>query len=151
MAAITISSDFGAPQNKVRHCFHCFSIYLPRSDGTRCHDLFLSPLSHIKRLFSCSSLSAIRVVSSTYLRLLIFLPAILISACASSSQAFCMMYSVYKLSKQGDNIQPFPIWNFDVFFSQFIGRPDAKAEAPVLWPPDAKSQHIGKDPDAGKD
>ena len=33
----------------------------------------------------------------------------------------------------------------------FIGRIDAKAEAPVLWPPDAKSQLIGKDPDAGKD
>ena len=29
MAAITICSDFGAPQNKVSHCFHCFSIYLP--------------------------------------------------------------------------------------------------------------------------
>ena len=33
----------------------------------------------------------------------------------------------------------------------FIGRTDAKAEAPVLWPLDAKSQLTGKDPDAGKD
>ena len=33
----------------------------------------------------------------------------------------------------------------------FIGRTDAEAEAPVLWPPDAKRQLIGKDPDAGKD
>ena len=33
----------------------------------------------------------------------------------------------------------------------FIGRTDAEAEAPILWPPDAKNQHIGKDPDAGKD
>ena len=33
----------------------------------------------------------------------------------------------------------------------FIGRTDAKAEAPVLWPPDAKSCLIGKDPDAGRD
>ena len=39
MAAVTICSDFGAPQNKVCHCFHCFSIYLPWNDGTRCHDL----------------------------------------------------------------------------------------------------------------
>ena len=31
----------------------------------------------------------------------------------------------------------------------FFGRTDA--EAPILWPPDAKSQLIGKDPDAGKD
>ena len=50
----------------------------------------------------------------TYLRLLIFLPAILITACASSSPAFLIMYSAYKLNKQGDNIQPwrtpFPIW-----------------------------------------
>ena len=30
----------------------------------------------------------------------------------------------------------------------FIGRIDAEAEAPILWPPDAKSQLIGKDPDA---
>ena len=33
----------------------------------------------------------------------------------------------------------------------FIGRTDAEAEASVLWPPDAKSQLIGKDPDAEKD
>ena len=33
----------------------------------------------------------------------------------------------------------------------FIGRTDAEAEAPLLWPLDAKSQLIGKDPDAGKD
>ena len=33
----------------------------------------------------------------------------------------------------------------------FIGRTDAETEAPVPWPPDAKSQHIGKDSDAGKD
>ena len=39
MAAITICSDFGAPQNKVSHCFHCFPIYLPWSDGAGCHDL----------------------------------------------------------------------------------------------------------------
>src|SRR5574342_421850 len=66
----------------------------------------LSSFTFIKRLLSSSSLSAIRVVSSAYLRLLIFLPAILIPACASSSAAFHMMYSAYKLNKQGDNIQP---------------------------------------------
>ena len=62
--------------------------------------------------------SAVRVVSSAYLRLLIFLLAILILACAFSSPAFLMMYSAYKLNKQGDNIQPwctpFPIWNQSV-------------------------------------
>ena len=33
----------------------------------------------------------------------------------------------------------------------FIGRTDVKAETPILWPPDAKSWLIGKDPNAGKD
>ena len=33
----------------------------------------------------------------------------------------------------------------------FIGRADAEAETPILWPPDMKSQFTGKDPDAGKD
>ena len=77
---------------------------------------FHSPLfTFIKRLFSSSSLSAIRVISSAYLKLLIFLPAILIPACESSSLAFHVTYSAYKLKKQSDNIQswytPFPILN----------------------------------------
>ena len=33
----------------------------------------------------------------------------------------------------------------------FIERTDAEAEAPIPWPPEAKSRHIGKDPDSGKD
>ena len=128
MAAVTVFSDFGAQKNKVSHCFHCFSIYLPWRDGTGCDDLtFLnvelnptfpfSSFSSIKRLFS-SSLYAMKVVSSAYVRLLIFLPAVLIPACASSSPACLMMYFAYKLNKQGDNIQPwctpFPIWNQSV-------------------------------------
>ena len=52
----------------------------------------LSSFTFIKRLFS-SSLSAISVVSSAYLKLLIFLPAMLIPACASSNPAFLLMYS----------------------------------------------------------
>ena len=32
-----------------------------------------------------------------------------------------------------------------------MGRTDAEAEAPILWPPDGKSQLIGRDPDAGKE
>ena len=32
----------------------------------------------------------------------------------------------------------------------FVGRTDAEAETPIFWPPDEKSQLIGKDPDAGK-
>ena len=78
----------------------------------------LSSFTFNKRLFS-SSLSAIRAVSSAYVRLLIFLLAILIPACASSSPAFHSMYSEFKLNNQGNNIQPwhspFPIWNQSVF------------------------------------
>ena len=48
----------------------------------------LSSFTLIKRLFSFSLLSAIRVVSPTYLRLLIFLPAVLIPACESFNPAF---------------------------------------------------------------
>ena len=121
--------------NKLSHGFHCFPIYLPWSDGTRCNDLSfwmlcfkpsfpLSSFTFIKRLFSSSLLSTISVVSSAYLRLLRFLQAILIPAFASSSPAFLMMYSVYKLSKPGDNIQPwctpFPIWNQSVLPSPVL-------------------------------
>ena len=75
-------SDFGVQINKVWYCFHCFPIYFPWSDGTRCHILVfwmlsfkptfsLSSFTFVKRLFNSSSFSAIRVVSSAYLRLLI--------------------------------------------------------------------------------
>ena len=126
MAAVTIFSDFGAPQKWSLILFplflHLFPMewwdQMPWSSFSECwalSQLFHSSFTFIKRLFSSSSLSAIRVVLSTYLRLLIFLPAILIPAYVSSSPAFLMVYSVYKLNKQGDNIQPwhtpFPIWN----------------------------------------
>ena len=68
-----------------------------------------SSFTFIKRLFSFSLLSAIKVVPSAYLRLLIFLLAILIPACASSSWAFVMMYFACKLNKQDDNIEPWYI------------------------------------------
>ena len=65
----------------------------------------LSSFTLIKRLFSSSSLSAIRVVSSAYLGLLLFLLPILIPSCNSSSRACLMMCSVYRLNKQGDSRQ----------------------------------------------
>ena len=107
----------------------------------------LSSFTFIKRLFS-SSLSAIRVGSSVYLRLWIFLPAILIPVCASSSPAFLMMYSAYKLNKQGDNIQcwrtPFLIWNQSVVSCpvlsvaswrayRFLKRQDRWFGIPISW------------------
>ena len=57
-------------------------------------------LFHIQQeLFNSSSLSAINVVSSAYLRSLIFLLAVSIPACKSSSPGFHMMYSADKLNK----------------------------------------------------
>ena len=116
MAAVTICSNFGVQENEVCDYFHCFPIYLPWSERPNVIALILvfwilsfksafslSSFTFIKRLFTYSSLSAIKVVSSAYLRLLIFLPAILIPACALSSPAFHMLYSE-KLNKQVDNI-----------------------------------------------
>ena len=123
VAAVTIFSDFGARESEVLHCFHCFP--------SICHEVMgpdaiifvfwmlsfkpafsLSHFTFFKRLFSSSSLSAIRVMLSAYLRLLIFLLATLIPACASSSPAkFHMMYSAYELNKQGENIQPCNIYS----------------------------------------
>ena len=49
MTAVTICSDFGAQENKVCHCYHCFPLYLLWSDGTGCHDLcFLNVESNTK-------------------------------------------------------------------------------------------------------
>ena len=84
----------------------------------------LSPFTFIKRLFSSSLLSAIRMMSSAYLRLLVFFLAVLISGYDSSSPAFHMMYSAYKLNKQIDKIQPwctpFPILNQSIFPCQVL-------------------------------
>ena len=75
LAAVTICSDFGAQENRVCHCFHCFP--------SICHEVVapdamifsfwmlsfkptfsLSSFTFLKRLFSSSSLSAIKVLSS---------------------------------------------------------------------------------------
>ena len=56
----------------------------------------LSYFTLIKRLFSSSSLSAIRVVSYAYLKLILFL-AVLISTCDWLSPAFCVMHSAFGL------------------------------------------------------
>ena len=159
MAAVTICNDFVAQKNKVWLYCHYFPIYLPWSDGTGCHDLYflnvefkpaflLSIFNFIKRLFSSSLLSAIRMVSSAYLRLLMFLLAVLIPACTSSSLAFHMMCSAYRLNKQDANVQPwctpFPVWNQSVvlylvptvaFWSayRFLRRQVRWSGIPVSW------------------
>ena len=75
----------------------------------------LSFFTLIKRLFSFSLLSAIRIVCA-YQRLLLFLPAILIPACESFSPEFRMMYSAQKLNKWG-------VYSLDILLSQFWTSP----------------------------
>ena len=115
MAAVTICSDIGAPKNKVDTVSTVSPSISHEVMGPDAMILFLWMLSFkpvfslsyftfIKRLFSSSSLSTIRVV---------FLPAILISAQDSSSLAFHMMYYAYKLNNQGDN------YSFDILLSPF--------------------------------
>ena len=128
MASVTICSDFGAPKNKVWHCFYCLPICLPWNEGPDAMILVFWMLSlkptfslpsctFIKRIFSSSSLSAIgwchlHIWGYWYFFWqswfqLVLLPAQHLSWC-----------SAYKLNKQGDNIQPwrtpFPIWNQSV-------------------------------------
>ena len=117
MATVTIHSDFRVQEEEICHCFHLFPFYLHAVMGPDAiifaflilglkPALSLSSFTLIKRLFSSYLLSAIRVASSSYLRLLIFLPPILIPACNLSSLAFLMMCSAHRLNKQGDSRQP---------------------------------------------
>ena len=75
---------------------------------TLCDSMNCSPPgSSVHGIFQSRVLEWVAIAfSAAYLRLLIFLPAILIPAWASKNPAFLMMYSAYKLNKQGDNIQP---------------------------------------------
>ena len=66
----------------------------------------LCSFTFIKGLFGSSLLSAVRVVSPMYWRLLITLLAVLCPAYTSSSLTVCMVYSEYELNRQSDNIQP---------------------------------------------
>ena len=73
VVVVTVASDFGAQENKICHCFHIPSTYLPRNNGTRCHDFSflmlsfkpifsLSSFTFFKKLFNSSLLFAINVV-----------------------------------------------------------------------------------------
>ena len=58
-AAVTSCSDFRAQENKTCHCFHCFPIYLPWSDGIGCRDLSFWMFS-FKPVFTVSSFTFIK-------------------------------------------------------------------------------------------
>ena len=144
MAAVTICSNLGAPRNKGWHCFHCFPIYLPWSDGTGCHIFVFWMLSFkptfslfsftlIKRLFQflfafCQKGGVICISSVIDIS-----PSNLDSSLCFFQLAFHMMYSAYKLNEQGDNIQPwrtpFLIWNQSIFLCPVL----TVASWPAYW------------------
>ena len=104
MAVVTICGNFGALQKtksvtvSIVSPITCHEVMGPDAMTLVFRMLCFKPtfslpsFTFIKRIFT-SLLSAIKVVSSVYLKLLIFLLAILFPACASSSLAFHMMYS----------------------------------------------------------
>ena len=117
MAAITLCSDFGAPKNKTWHCFH---IYLPWSDRTRCHDLSflnvkpafsLSSFTFIERLFS--SLSTIKGGVICISEVIDISPSNL-----DSSLCFIQPSVSHDVLCRVNDIRPwrtpFPIWNQSV-------------------------------------
>ena len=124
MASVTICSDFQAPKIN--------SLTVSTVSPTICLEVigldamvfvfwtlslgqFFTLLFHFHQEALPFLFTSIKVVSFVFLRLLIFLLAILIPACSSLSPAFHKMYSTNKLNKWGDNIQPwrtpFWIWN----------------------------------------
>ena len=133
MATVTICSDLGDQKNScfLGNFFHWFTIYLPGSDGTRCPSgqifvfwmlsfqpkFSLSYFTFIKRFFS-SSLSAIRWCHLHIWGYWYFSRQSWFQLMLHPALAFLMMYSAYKLNKQGGNRQlwhtPFPICNESV-------------------------------------
>ena len=119
-----LCSDFGAQEKKICHCFHFFPIYLPWSEGTGCHDLFFECWVLSQVFISSLTLSRGSLVPLHFLQLgwyhlhvwgCWYFPGNLDS---SLCPTFRMIYSAFKLNKQGDNIQPchtpFPILNQSV-------------------------------------
>ena len=116
-------------KNKASPCLHCFPIYLPWGDVTRCHSLHFLNVEFYASLFTLllhfhqealyflftfchkGGVICISEVIDNY-------PGNFEFSFCFTSPAFLMIYSGYKLNKQGDNIQPwctpFPIWNQSV-------------------------------------
>ena len=133
MAVVTICSDFGAPKIK--------SITVSIISPFICHEVVgldtmivvfwmksfkpafsLSSFTYIKKLFSSPSLSAIRVVSFAYLRLLIFLPAILVQLVLHPVQHFAWCtFHVSLLSRvQYTALTYVPCWNQFILSCPFL-------------------------------
>ena len=148
MAAVTIHSDFTAQEEEICHYFHlsplCLYEVMGPDDIILCLIFFLIfnfkvilslSFTLIRRLFSSSSLSAIRLVSSTYLRLLMFLPPILISACLLSQ--WCYLAISSSVAPFSFCLQSFPAqrsFQVSLFFSSHsrTSRSQTSASTSVL-------------------
>ena len=125
MAAVTICRDFGALKNSQPLFPHLFAmkwwVWMPWSSFSECwalSQLFHSPLSLSSRGF-LAPLHFLPKGGVIYISEVIAIsPSNLDSSFCFFQPAFLMMYSTYKLNKQGDNIQPwrtpFPIWKQSV-------------------------------------
>ena len=161
MATVTTCSDFGAQENTVCHCSHCFPIYLPWSDGTGCHEIKRHLLLGRKVMTKVDSILKSRditLLTKVHLVKAMVFPVVMYG---------CESWTIKKAECQ--RIDAFELWCWNTLESPldckeikpvnpkrnqswiFIGRADAEAETPILGPPDAKSWLIWKDPDAGKD
>ena len=172
MAAVTICRDFGAPKNKGWHCFHCFPIYFPWSDGIISATFsYIVYISHeIKRCLLLGR-KVMTNLDSIFKSRDITLPTRvhLVKAMGFSSghvwmwvldceeswalKNWCFWTVVLEKTLESplDCKEVQPVHSKGDQPWVLFGRNDAKAETPILWPPHAKSWLIGKDSDAGRD
>ena len=133
MTAVNINSAFGAQENKICHYFHCYSSICHEVMGPDIMMLvfwmlnskpaFQSSLSPPPRGFLVHLHFLPLEWYPLHIWLLIFLPAILITPCDSSSLAFHTMYSTYELNKKGHKNSLFILlsrfWNNQLFPVRF--------------------------------
>jgi len=118
----------------------------------------LTSFTFIKKLFSSSLLSAIKVVSSAYLRLLVFVWMYVWmweldykESWAPKNWCFWTVVLEKTLQSPLDCKEIQPVHSKGDQSWVFIGRTDAEAETPIIWSPEVKYWLIGEDPDAGED
>ena len=156
MAKVTICSDFGAKETKVCHFFHCFAIYLPWNDGTRKFLLLgrkvVTNLDSILKSRDITLPTKIRLFKTVFSSSHVWMWELdYKESWALKNWCFWTVVLEKTLESPLDWKEIKPVHPKGNQSWIFIGRTDAEAEALILWPPDAKSRLIGKDPDAGKD
>ena len=153
MAVITICSDFGVPQNKVSHSFHCFPIYLPWRIK-RCLLLARKVMTNLDTIFKSRDITLptkVRLVTAMVFPVVMY-------GCEiwTVKKAECWRIDAFELWCWKTLESPLNCKEIQPVHSEdqswvFFGRNDAKDETPVLWPLHVKSWLIGKDSDAGRD